>query len=95
VNIARFQIDRVRSNAYTASGGSLSIPFPGAAMALRNGEFRDTLTIEPFTVAVYWVTPFIQDPPADPSWVEATVEEGHIILRWKPNLEPFFYSYEV
>jgi hypothetical protein len=73
VNIARFQIDRVRSNAYTASGGSLSIPFPGAAMArhirlaqeltvfalirrdmaLRNGEFRDTLTIEPFTVAVY------------------------------------------
>ena len=115
VNIARFQIDRVRSNAYTASGGSLSIPFPGAAMArhirlaqeltvfalirrdmaLRNGEFRDTLTIEPFTVVVYWITPFIQDPPADPSWVEATVEEGHIILRWKPNLEPFFYSYEV
>jgi hypothetical protein len=46
-------------------------------------------------VAVYWITPFIQDPPADPSWVEATVEEGHVILRWQPNLEPFFYSYEV
>jgi hypothetical protein len=64
-------------------------------MALRNGEFRDTLIIEPFTVAVYWVTPFMQDSPVDPSWVEATVEEGHVILRWKPNLEPFFYSYEV
>jgi hypothetical protein len=73
VNIARFQIDKVRSNAYTAAGGSLSMPFPDATMArhirlaqeltvfapirrdmaLRDGEFRDTLTIEPFTVAVY------------------------------------------
>jgi Glycosyl hydrolases family 39 len=73
VNIARFHIDKVRSNAYTAAGGSLSMPFPDAAMArhirltqeltvfapirrvmaLRDGEFRDTLTIEPFTVAVY------------------------------------------
>jgi hypothetical protein len=115
VNMARFQIDRVRSNAYTEAGGSLSVPFPGAAkarnirlaqeltvfapirrdIALAVGEFRDTLTVDPFTVAVYWITPFIQDPPTDPSWVEATVEGGHVILRWKPNLEPFFYSYEV
>jgi hypothetical protein len=28
-------------------------------IALRHGEFRDTLTIEPCKVAVYWVTPFI------------------------------------
>jgi hypothetical protein len=115
VNIARFQIDKVHSNAYTSAGGSLSIPFPGAAVArhirlaqeltvfapierdiaLTGGGFRDTLTIDPFTVAVYWITPFIQNPPADPSWVEATVEEGHVILRWQPTLEPFFYSYEV
>jgi len=64
-------------------------------IALRHGEFRDTLTIEPCTVAVYWVTPFIQDPPADPSWVKAAVEEGQVILRWKPNLEPFSYTYEL
>jgi hypothetical protein len=115
VNIARFQIDKVRSNAYAEAGGSLSVPFPGAAearnirlaqelavfapirrdIALAGGEFHDTLTIDPFTVAVYWITPFIQDLPVDPSWVEATVEGGHVILRWKPNLEPFFYSYEV
>ena len=31
VNIARFQIDRVRSNAYTAAGGSASDPFPTPA----------------------------------------------------------------
>jgi hypothetical protein len=115
VNIVRFQIDDVRSNAYTAAGGSLSIAFPDTTaarrirmvqeltvfapirrdMAVRNGEFRDTLTIDPFTVTVYWITPFRLDPPAEPSWAEATVEEGHVILRWKPNLEPFFYSYEV
>jgi hypothetical protein len=64
-------------------------------MALCHGEWRDTLTIEQCTVAVYGVTPFIQDPPADPSWVKATVEEGQVILRGKPNLEPFFSSYEL
>ena len=35
------------------------------------------------------------DPSADPSWVGATAEEDQVIPRRKPNLEPFFYSYEV
>jgi hypothetical protein len=109
--IARFQIDKVRSNGYTVARGSLSSPSPDAMarhirlaqeltvfapvrrdVALRYGEFSDTLTIEPFTAAAYWVTPFIQDPLAYPSWVGATVEDGHVILRWKPRREPFFYS---
>ena len=64
-------------------------------VTLTSGEFRDIHSIGPFTVAVYWVTPFIQDPPADPSWIESTIEDGNVILRWTPNLEPFFYSYEV
>jgi len=64
-------------------------------IALRHGEFRDTPTIEPCTVVGYWVTPFIQDPPADPSCVKATIEEGQMILCWEPNLAPFFYSYEL
>jgi hypothetical protein len=34
VNIARFQIDRVRSNAYTAAGGSPADPFPTPAPSL-------------------------------------------------------------
>jgi hypothetical protein len=33
VNIARFQIDRARSNAYTAAGGSPADPFPNPARA--------------------------------------------------------------
>jgi hypothetical protein len=101
VNVARFQIDEVCSNAYTEAGGALSIPFPEATMAryirlaqeltvfspmrhdlaLTSGEFRNTLTVDPFTVAVYWIIPFIRDLPAHPSWIETTVEEVHVILH--------------
>jgi hypothetical protein len=38
---------------------------------------------------------FHSGPSADPSWVGATAEEDQVIPRRKPNLEPFFYSYEV
>jgi hypothetical protein len=115
VNIARFQIDKVRSHTYTAAGDPPSISSPDAAIARhiqlaqeltvfapirrdiapRHGEFRDTPTIEPCTVAIYGATPFIQDLPADRSWIKATVEEGQVILHGKPNLEPFFSSYEL
>ena len=115
VNVVRFQIDRTRSNAYTAAGRSLVVPFPGAAVAgeirraqeltvftpiqrdvaLAGGAFRVTFTVDPFTAMLYWITPFIPDPPADPRWSEATVEDGNVILRWTPNRETFFYSYEV
>jgi hypothetical protein len=59
------------------------------------GEFHDTVTLTPYAVAAYWITPFIADPPADPVWIEAVAEDGNVILRWRANVEPFFYSYEV
>ena len=115
VNVARFQIDRNRSNSYTAAGRMLSMPYPAAAAAsairqaqeltvfapiqqnvtLTGGVFRDSFTIDPYAVMLYWITPFIPDAPADPVWIEATVEDGNVILRWQPNREPFFYTYEV
>ena len=49
----------------------------------------------PYAVAAYWITPHIADRPADPAWIEASVEDGNIILRWRPNVEPYFYTYEV
>jgi hypothetical protein len=64
-------------------------------VSLASGTFHDTITIDPYTVMIYWITPFVLDPPADPSWIEASVEDGNVILRWTPNEEPFFYSYEV
>lgn len=62
---------------------------------LTDGRFETALTLDPFTTVLYWITPVIPDAPATPSWVDATVEDGNVILQWKPNREPFFYSYEV
>ena len=58
-------------------------------------EIREAVTIAPYAVVAYWITPYIQDRPADPVWIEARVEDANVILRWRPNLEPYFYSYEV
>jgi hypothetical protein len=63
--------------------------------ALPGNKFHDNFTINPYTVMIYWITPFIPDKPADPVWIEAALEDGNVILRWQPNLEPWFYSYEV
>ena len=117
VNIARFQIDRVRSNAYTAAGGSPSNPFPipdaeqipairqhqeiGPAgpiardVAVPAGTYAETLTLEPFTTLCLWITPVLSTAPQAPTWLETAVDSGNVILRWSPNREPFFYSYEV
>jgi hypothetical protein len=64
-------------------------------VALKGGEYHDEVTLSPYAVLAYWITPFIADPPADPVWIEAVAEDGNVILRWRPNVEPFFYSYEV
>jgi hypothetical protein len=42
-----------------------------------------------------WITPVMLDAPAAPEWIETTNENGDILLRWTPNREPFFYTYEV
>jgi hypothetical protein len=53
------------------------------------------MAIAPYAVVAYWITPHIPDPPADPIWIEARLEDGNVVLRWRPNTEPFFYSYEL
>ena len=58
-----------------------------------SSEVQDIFHIDPFSVMIYWITPFIQDPSADPTRIEATLEDGNVILRWEPALEAFFYSY--
>jgi hypothetical protein len=117
VNIARFQIDRVRSNAYTAAGSSASDPFPSPDpaqiqtirqsqeialerpiardVAVPAGTYAETLTLEPFTTLCLWITPVQATVPQSPTWLETTVRNGNAVLRWSPNQEPFFYSYEV
>jgi hypothetical protein len=64
-------------------------------LALTNGTYREPLTLAPFTTLCLWLTPVRADPPAAPRWLEAMVENGNVVLRWTPNTEPYFYSYDV
>lgn len=59
------------------------------------GAFRDQFTIAPFTTLLYWITPDSPAAPPAPRWITATAEGGNAILRWEPNREPSFFSYEV
>ncbi len=61
------------------------------------GKFSATFSLAPYAVLVYWLTPFRADAPgpATPAWLHADVEGGNVVLRWQPNREPDFYSYEV
>jgi hypothetical protein len=115
VNIARFQIDRTHSNAYTAAGRTMPATFADAeavrrvrlaqelstidpirrSVAMPDGKFQVTFTLEPYATMLYWITPFIPDAPVAPEWIETTIEDGDVLLRWTPNREPFFYTYEV
>ncbi|HEX2280126.1 MAG TPA: hypothetical protein VHG52_00040, partial [Thermomicrobiales bacterium] len=117
VNVARFQIDRVHSNAYAAAGGSTANPFPIPApeqiptirrhqeialarpmvrdVAVPTGTYAETLTLAPFTTLCLWITPVQATVPRAPTWLETRVRNGSAVLRWSPNPEPFFYSYEV
>ncbi len=65
------------------------------SVSLTDGKFHESFTLEPYTTMLYWITPFLPDVPADPEWIEATVEAGDVLLRWTPNREPFSYTYEV
>jgi len=66
-----------------------------SGISLADGKFEEAVTISPYAIVTYWITPYIADRPADPAWIEASVEDGNIILRWRPNVEPYFYTYEV
>ncbi len=107
VNIARFQIDATRSNAYTVAVGGQQAAILRQAqelalftpiqhdLTLVDGTFRDRLTIAPFVTLLYWLTPFLPQTPAAPRWVTTAVEEGNAILRWEPSRDVSFFSYRV
>jgi hypothetical protein len=64
-------------------------------LPLPEGKFEDVLTLTPWAILVLWITPVTAHKPSDPEWIEAAIEDGNAILRWSPNREPFFYSYEL
>ncbi len=64
-------------------------------LVLKDGRLRLPLALDANTTALVWVTPFDPDPPPAPRWTDAVAERGNVVLRWTPNREPGFYSYEL
>lgn len=64
-------------------------------ISLTGGTYHETLTLAPFTTLCLWITPFQPDALAAPRWLETTLENGNVILRWTPNTEPWFFSYDL
>ncbi len=59
------------------------------------GAVRLHVRLAPFETALIWVTPTRPEPPAAPTWLQATSENGNAVLRWTSGREPDLYSYEV
>jgi xylan 1,4-beta-xylosidase len=67
-----------------------------SGVALPGGRLRTPIRLAPYATALLWVTPFVPDRrPAAPSWIEARAEAGNAVLRWTPDRDPGFWSYEV
>jgi len=64
-------------------------------VAVPGGRLSETIEIEPYTTICLWMTPVLETAPQAPMWIETRIEEGNVILRWSPNQESSFYSYEV
>ena len=73
----------------------LSADVVRSGVVVADGEFRDALNLAPFAVVLYWITPFSDERLVAPRWLEAGAEDGNVVLRWTPNHESSFYSYEV
>ncbi|MBD0273194.1 MAG: hypothetical protein ICV73_14865, partial [Acetobacteraceae bacterium] len=63
---------------------------------LSDGRLRTPIRLALDATALLWVTPFLPDRrPAAPRWIAAGVEAGNAVLRWTPDRDPGFWSYEV
>ncbi|HEV2072196.1 MAG TPA: hypothetical protein VGR29_01025 [Thermomicrobiales bacterium] len=64
-------------------------------VSLDDGTYREPLEIAPYTTICLWITPFEATTPASPEWLSIEVQDGNVVLRWTPDGETNFYSYEV
>jgi hypothetical protein len=82
------EVRKIRSAQELSLSASIQRDIAGAI-------FRDTVVLELYATVAYWITPHRADPPAEPVLIETKLENDNVVLRWRPNTEPFFYSYEV
>jgi len=64
-------------------------------VAIASGEIRSTFQARHFFALLVWITPHVPRPLAAPQWLEIRLHEADVVLRWTPNNEPWFYSYEL
>ncbi len=64
-------------------------------VSLKDGTYRETLELEPFTTIGLWITPVEETIPKSPEWLSIDVQDGNVVLQWTANRHPSFYSYEV
>src|ERR1700738_4873361 len=81
----RFPIAAETTTIRHAQELAVSVPIQ-RGIHLVSGEFQNAVTIAPYTVTAYWITPYFEDRPADPTWIETRVEDSNVILRWRPNI---------
>lgn len=67
-----------------------------SGVAVSGGRLRVPIRLVRDATALLWVTPFLPDRrPAAPRWIEARAEAGNAVLRWTPDRDPGFWSFEV
>lgn len=57
--------------------------------------YQETLSLEPYTTMCLWITPYETRPPRAPGWMTPEAGAERTNLRWEPNQESSFFSYEV
>jgi hypothetical protein len=66
-----------------------------AGVPVSGGALGVSFAMPDFTTVLVWVTPHLAAVPASPNWLQAEPAGGNVVLRWTPNREPWFYSYEL
>lgn len=64
-------------------------------VAVQDGSLNWTFSMRDFSTLLLWITHVLPDVPAQPRWVQTDIEGNSVVLRWTPNVEPWFYSYEL
>jgi len=74
-------------------------------VTLSAGTFNTKLTLNLYTTTVIWITPYTTTAPSAPVWLTTSpavpypanygTNIQNVLLRWQPDNDPAFYSYEV
>ena len=80
--------------------GSISVDSKGPAKAGYNvsvldGKLNASVSVGPYDVLLLWITRHKIGFPGSSEWLEATVEDEGVVLRWTPSSDPSFLTYWV